>query len=212
MNWGSYLRRASGSAALIVAAALPVTVRGESLWERRDPQRAFLFFDVNARHKGDNITVLISLNTDVQNSDDRAMKKDSKADASMDLKSAISGDYGNSAGAASYDFATDSDRSFDGSAKFNSQRNFTTKVAATVTDVLPNGNMVIEGRQGVGVQGDERIMVISGIVRPFDVEPGNVVQSRAIANLRITYEGVGQEQAFVRQGFFSRVMNKLWPF
>src|SRR5262249_51268395 len=147
-----------------------------------------------------------------QNSDDREMKKESSADSKMDLSSAITGDYGNSAGEFKYDFATDSDRSFDGSASFNSQRTFTTSIGVTVQDVLPNGNMVIYGWKKIGAAGDERMMVVTGIVRPFDVEPGNQVQSKNMVQFQISYEGVGQEQAFVRQGFFSRVINKLWPF
>ena len=74
MKRRTQLTRAALSASLLVAAALPVTVRGESLWERRDPRRAFMFYDVNARHKGDVITVVISDKTSVQNSDDREMK------------------------------------------------------------------------------------------------------------------------------------------
>lgn len=212
MTSNSRLGRIAVTAALLMAAAAPSSSPAESLWERRDPRRAFLFYDVNARHVGDVITVIINETTDVQNIEDRALSKESNASKSMDVDSAATGDYGGPVGAASFNFNSDSERSFDGAARFNSQREFTTRVAATVRDVLPNGNMVIEARRNVIVAGDERILVMSGIVRPYDVAPGNIVQSRNIAQFRIAYEGNGQEQSFTRQGYLGRIMNKLWPF
>lgn len=206
------LGRAALTAAFLMATAVPGAAQAESLWDRRDPRRAFLFYDVSARHKGDVITVIINEATDVQNIEDRALSKESSASKSMDVESAATGDYGGPVGAANFNFNSDSERTFDGSATFNSNREFSTRIAATVTEVLPNGNMVIEARRNVIVAGDERILVMSGIVRPYDVAPGNFVQSRNIAQFRIAYEGNGQEQSFTRQGIFGRVMNKLWPF
>jgi len=207
-----HIRRLAAASTLLAAAIAPQSVRGESLWERRDPARAFLFYDTSARHKGDLVTVIVNEATDVQNIDDRSMSKQSSASKAMDIASEATGDYGGPIGAAAFDFNSDSERSFDGDASFSSQREFNTRVAATVTDVLPNGNLVIEGRRNVSVAGDERVLVISGIVRPYDVSPDNTIHSRHIAQWRIAYDGNGQEQAFTRQGMFSRIMNKLWPF
>lgn len=198
-------------AAFLTAACGPVAL-GESLWERRDPAKAFVFFDTQARNVGDLLTVVIDENTGVQNKENRALSKESQAAKSMDISSSASGDYGDAGGAAAFDFNTESERAFDGAASFRSQREFTTRMTASVVDVLPNGNLVISGRRNVIVAGDERILVISGIVRPYDIAPDNTIASRFIAEFRIAYEGNGQEQAFVRQGFFSRLMNKVWPF
>lgn len=206
------IRRAALTSTLLAAAASSTAVHAESLWERRDPTRAFLFYDTNARHKGDQLTVIIQENTGVENSEARAMSKESAASKSLNIDSSASGDYGGPEGSAAFDFSSDSDRSFDGDATFSSQREVSTRMAATVIDVLPNGNLVIKGSKTVVVAGDERIMKISGIVRPYDVTPGNTISSRNIAQFRITYDGNGQEQSFVRQGLFGRVMNKLWPF
>jgi flagellar L-ring protein precursor FlgH len=197
---------------LLAATFAPQASRGESLWERRDPARAFLFYDTGARRVGDLVTVIINETTDVENKEDRSMSKETTASKSMDVDSSASGDFGGPVGAASFDFNSDSERGFDGDASFSSQREFTTSVTASVTDVLPNGNLVIEGSRNVGVAGDERVLVISGVVRPYDISPGNTVHSRHIDRFRIAYEGNGQEQAFTRQGIFGRFMNKLWPW
>jgi flagellar L-ring protein precursor FlgH len=203
------IRRAALALTLLAAAA---PAHAESLWERRDPSRAFLFFDANARHKGDQLTVIIEEITGVENSEEREMSKESSASKSMDVDSSATGDYGGPVGAAAFNFNSDSDRAFEGDASFTSQREVTTRMGATVKDVLPNGNLVIMGEKHIVVAGDERIMKISGVVRPYDITPGNTVSSRNIAQFRITYDGSGQEQSFVRQGIFGRVMNKLWPF
>jgi flagellar L-ring protein precursor FlgH len=205
-------RRWAVTSLLLVASFAPATTRGESLWERRDPTRAFMFYDTGARRVGDVVTVLIDDVTNVANSDDRSMNKETNASKSMDVASEATGDFGGPVGAAAFDFNSDSERSFDGDATFSSQREFSTRVTASVIDVLPNGNLVIEGSRNVGIAGDERVLIVSGIVRPYDISPGNTVLSRHIAKLRIAYDGNGQEQAFTRQGMFGRIMNKLWPW
>jgi flagellar L-ring protein FlgH len=197
---------------LLTAAASATPARGESLWERRDPNRAFLFFDTQARHKGDIVTVIINEVTGVENKEDRGLSKETETSKSSDIDSSASGDFGGPEGSAAFDFNSDSSRSFDGEATFTSEREFTTRVAAHVIDVLPNGNLVLQGERYVGVAGDERILKISGTVRPYDISPDNTITSRDIAQFRITYEGNGQEQAFVRQGILGRMLNKLWPF
>ena len=196
----------------VAAASGGDAVRADSLWQRRDPDKSFLFYDTQARNIGDLLTVVISENTGVQNQENRALNKESEASKSMDISQSASGDFGDAEGEAAFDFNSESERSFDGGASFRSQREFTTRMTASVVDVLPNGNLVISGRKNVVVTGDERILVVSGIVRPLDVSPDNSIQSRFIADFRIAYEGVGQEQAFTRQGAFGRLMNKLWPF
>lgn len=212
MKPGLRLRRLAATSTVLAATLAPQASRGESLWERRDPARAFLFYDTSARNVGDNITVIISEVTDVQNKEDRSLSKESAASKNMAVDSSASGDFGGPVGAAAFNFNSDSQRSFDGDASFSSQRAFNTRVTASVTEVLPNGNLVIEGTRKVTVAGDERILVITGIVRPYDISPGNTIQSRSIAQFQIAYDGSGQEQAFTRQGLFGRFMNKLWPF
>ena len=212
MKKTSRSRRAALGTLLLTAAAAATPAQGESLWERRDPNRAFLFFDTQARRKGDIVTVLVDETTDVENKEDRGLSKETATSKSSDIDSSASGDFGGPEGSAAFDFNSDSSRSFDGEATFTSEREFTTRVAATVMEVLPNGNLVVKGEGSVVVAGDERVLVISGIIRPYDISADNTISSRNLAQKRITYEGNGQEQAFVRQGMLGRMLNKLWPF
>src|SRR5690606_40090483 len=65
------------------------------------------------------------------------------------------------------------------------------RMTAQVVDVLPNGNLLIEGRQTIIVNEEEQISVVSGIVRPQDIAPDNTVLSTFIADATITYSGTG---------------------
>ena len=79
-------------------------------------------------------------------------------------------------------------------------------------DRLPNGNLVVSGSRDIVVEGDLRQLVLSGIIREFDIRDDNTVSSRNVAQLRIQYNGKGAETHFVNQGWLARRLNKWWPF
>jgi flagellar L-ring protein precursor FlgH len=81
-----------------------------------------------------------------------------------------------------------------------------------VVDTLPNGNLVISGERSVGLEGDNRKLVLSGVVRSVDVSRDNVVSSQMVSNLKIRYEAdQGAEKSFINQGWLGRKLNRLWP-
>jgi flagellar L-ring protein precursor FlgH len=196
----------------LAGLALASPCAAQSLWDQRTPARAFLFHDVQARHVGDLLTLVVSETTDVDNQEQRKLGKATDASSDLGLSHSVSGILGNSSGDLAESFSSSSDRNFNGNAKFSSARAFIDQVTVTVSDVLPNGNLVISGRRRVNVDGDERDLVVSGIVRSLDVRPDNTVQSRYVSNLQIAYEGSGVEKRFTKQGWLGKFTNKLWPF
>lgn len=86
------------------------------------------------------------------------------------------------------------------------------KIAAMVVEVLPNGTMRIEGEKIIAVNNEEQVLVISGLVRPRDVNSMNEVMSTKIAHLRVDYFGKGLIGDVQSVGWFGRFVNKIWPF
>jgi flagellar L-ring protein precursor FlgH len=83
-------------------------------------------------------------------------------------------------------------------------------MTARVSDVLPNGDMVIEGVREIEINGDHQIVVLSGVVRPVDIDQNNVVLSTEIGQLRIRYFGKGLMKDNLRPGWLVRVLNKVF--
>jgi flagellar L-ring protein precursor FlgH len=196
----------------LAGMALANPCPAQSLWDKRDPAKAFLFYDVQARRVGDLLTLIIGETTDVANQEQRKLGKVTDSRSKFGLSHSASGVFGNSTGELAEDFSSSSDRNFDGNAKFSSARAFVDQMTVTVTDVLPNGNLVISGKRRVNVDGDERDLVVSGIVRYWDVRANNTIHSRYVSGLKMAYEGRGTEQRFTKQGWLGRATNKLWPF
>jgi flagellar L-ring protein precursor FlgH len=204
--------------ALLLAATVPCVLlgpvaRGESLWDRRDYRAAFLFVDSRARRVGDVLTVVVREATDIDNKEKRALNKSNDTRGSFLTKGNSSGTVFSSRSlAADFNAEVDSSRKFDGNAEFSSQRELVDRMTVTVMDVLPNGNLVIEGTRRRLISGDERVLRVSGVVRPIDIGAGNIVESQFIANFQVAYEGKGVESKFVNQGWMSRFVNHVWPF
>ncbi len=181
----------------------------QALWDRRREDFAYSFVDTRAHRLGDQLTVIILENTDVLKRDQRQMDKSSEAAFNFDFAAAGSGGAGSS---ASLNIAGDSEREFDGNARYRSAQEFSDKIAVRVVNVLPNGYMVVEGKRTQIVANEERELLLSGIVRPIDVMPDNTVRSQFVENLSIQYSGCGPESHFSNQGWAARILNRVWPF
>ncbi|MCB0328195.1 MAG: flagellar basal body L-ring protein FlgH [Bdellovibrionales bacterium] len=101
---------------------------------------------------------------------------------------------------------------FTGEGQTTRSGSLTTTIAAMVVEVLPNGVMRVEGEKVISVNNEEQVIVISGLVRPRDVNSKNEVMSSKIAHLRIDYFGKGMIGDVQFMGWFGRLVNKLWPF
>ena len=83
-------------------------------------------------------------------------------------------------------------------------------MTARVADVLPNGDLVVEGVREIEINGDRQIVVLTGVVRTTDIAPSNVVTSTAIGQLRIRYFGRGLMKDNLKPGWLVRVLNKVF--
>ena len=85
-------------------------------------------------------------------------------------------------------------------------------VSALITDIVPGGNLRIEGRRSVTINNEEQIMVLRGIVRPQDINFDNTIPSTLIADASISYTGEGVVADEQRKGWLAKVLSKVWPF
>ncbi|HWA62230.1 MAG TPA: flagellar basal body L-ring protein FlgH [Caulobacteraceae bacterium] len=85
-------------------------------------------------------------------------------------------------------------------------------IAAVVTQVLPNGNLVIQGEQEVRTNNDTRQLTVSGIVRPEDVSSANTIRHTQIAEARISYGGRGDVSQVQRTPWGSSILQRITPF
>jgi flagellar L-ring protein precursor FlgH len=83
-------------------------------------------------------------------------------------------------------------------------------ITARVSDVLPNGDLVLEGVREIDINGDRQIVVLTGVVRPYDINATNTVLSTSIGQLRIRYFGRGLTQDNLKPGWLIRILNKVF--
>ncbi|MCE2782442.1 flagellar basal body L-ring protein FlgH [Limnohabitans sp.] len=85
-------------------------------------------------------------------------------------------------------------------------------VSVTVVEVLANGNLMVRGEKQLALTEGSEIIQVSGILRPNDVSPNNMVQSRRLANAQISYRGTGDMANASKAGWGTSALLKLWPF
>ena len=101
---------------------------------------------------------------------------------------------------------------FEGSGETTRTGSLTATITARVVDVLPNGNLAIEGKREVVINDEKREILVQGIVRPRDLDYNNSVPSSMIADAKIIYTGVGIVSEKTRPGWMARIVDAIWPF
>jgi flagellar L-ring protein precursor FlgH len=181
-----------------------------SLW--RNGSRAF-FKDQRAMQVGDIMTVTVKIADNATIANETQRSRASKEDSGIT-------DFAGSkllTGTAAQVLpgrilSADGTSSTDNKGSVNRQEALTTNIAAVVTQVLPNGNLVVEGKQEVRVNFEVRELIVAGIVRPEDIQSDNTIDSSKIAQARIAYGGRGQITDVQQPRYGQQVMDVLLPF
>jgi flagellar L-ring protein precursor FlgH len=183
-----------------------------SLWETGG--RAF-FRDQRAGRVGDILTVVVTINdqAQIQNETKRSRANSDSANLTnfMGLESKLSSVLPAAVSPASL-VNMGSATSNDGKGSIGRQEQIDLRVAATIIQVLPNGNLVLEGKQQVGVNYDMRELNIRGIIRPQDVTAENTITYDQIAEARIEYGGKGTIGDVQQPRYGEQLFDILMPF
>ena len=176
------------------------------------------FFKDQRAHKiGDILTVMVTIDDTAQISNATSRSRNAKNEAGVGgvLGSIFGGMGGGVPGldvSADGSISTESGLSDGGNGSVNRKETLETRVAAVVTQRLPNGNLVIEGRQEVRVNFEVRDLIVMGIVRPEDINADNTIPSEKIAEARISYGGRGQITAVQQPRYGQQITDAILPF
>ncbi|WP_083456201.1 flagellar basal body L-ring protein FlgH [Desulfosarcina cetonica] len=173
-----------------------------------------LFSDQKAHQVGDIVTIKIvesstatnkaSTDTDRTSSMDASLEAFFNAEKKYPTDSPFFNPFSKVAGGLTSEFG--------GSGTTKRSGDLEAKIAALVTQVLPNGNLVLTGSREVLVNNENQIIQLSGVVRPRDISADNQVLSTYIADARIAYSGSGVVNNRQSTGWLSDLMMLVWPF
>ncbi len=182
---------------------------GGSIWQA---SAGGLAEDMKARRKGDTLTVVIA----------EQASASKQASTGTSRSAAISAGIPNLFGLETAGVSkmmdlsklasASTDTKFNGNGSTTRKENLSATITARVMDVLPNGNLLIEGRRNVKVNNEDQIIILDGTVRPRDITADNLINSSLIADARITYSGKGVISDRQRPGWLLNILDFIWPF
>jgi flagellar L-ring protein precursor FlgH len=199
-----------------VSLPMPAPIVSErqpnSLWKAGS--RAF-FKDQRASNVGDILTVLVNFNDKAQFNNETQTQRTTNEQDTMPNVFGFEGQLGkilpkgfNPASAVNVTGATNND----GKATINRQEQVTLEVAALVTQVLPNGNLVVQGHQEIRVNYEVRDLQVTGVLRPADISSINAVALDKLAEARVSYGGRGQLTNDQQPRYGQQLLDIVAPF
>ena len=194
-----------------------------SLYEAQSSFNGF-FIDTKARKVGDIVTVKISESSKATNSADTKTGRTSSLEAGIETLFGTEEWYRDEVldnipsklpkpdpfGNPSVKGSMTSD--FDGSGSTSRSGDLSAFITCRVTQVMPNGNLKIVGSREVLVNHETQMIILSGIIRPRDIDDDNIILSTFISGAKIAYSGSGIVNDRQRPGWLANLLNSVWPF
>jgi flagellar L-ring protein FlgH len=192
-------------------AAVNATVQAQSLWKEETSQS--IVSDKRATLVGDIVTILVQENNSATKDNNTKTSKKSGIDAAVEA-------FLYSPGASKLlthngkmpALKVKAQQDFEGGGKISNNERVTARIAVRVVDVLPNGNLVLEGTRQIAFAGETQDAVLRGVVRREDIAANNTVFSYNIADATIRYISKGTVTDNQRKGWFTKVWEKVTPF
>lgn len=185
-----------GLTALLILLALALPAWAESLWS----DQSNLFADSRPTRIGDIVTVTVAERT--------STKDEGKTDLTKTNKSEVGDGIGILDFIKKLGFGSSS--AMTGDASTERKHTLTTTITCLVTEVLPNGNLVIEGSRNVRTHEENLRLRIEGVIRPQDVGPDNSVLSDRVANATLSVEGKGSVGRLQKPGILTQILQSIF--
>ena len=188
-----------------------MTVRADSLWVTQSARS--MTGDKRAAAVGDILNIVVEENATTTKGASTKTSKSSGLDASVSTflySPAASGLLTKSGQMPAIKYGSKHD--FDGNGKIDNSEHIVARIAVQVIDVLPNRNLIVEGRRQTAFSGETQDAVLRGIVRPEDIGPNNTVFSYNVADASIRFISKGSISNAQKKGWFTRIWDKLTPF
>ena len=186
--------------------------QANSLW--RPGSRAF-FKDLRAHQIGDIVTVIIDVDdaAEIDNETTRSRENTETAAAPqlLGFESNLDEILPSAVNPSSL-LNISGKNETSGRGQIRRQERLNIKVAAVVTQVLPNGNLVIHGRQETRVNFEIRELQVAGVIRPQDIQPANTINYEKIAEARVAYGGRGHITDVQQPRYGSQLVDIFFPF
>lgn len=192
---------------------LPAVLPAGSLWNSPDNSQQSLVADRRASRVGDILTVQIQENATASSSARMATDSGSSVDAGVSqflFPPSVSG-FGTKGGVLP-SIGMEGKNDFSGGGQVNTTQRLNARAAVLVTDVLPNGNLVIAGVRRVSFGGETQHMVLQGIVNPSDISAENVIFSEDIAAATVEVLSDGEISDAQEKGWITQLYEVLRPF
>lgn len=182
-----------------------------------DNQTNLIFSDAKAWNLGDVVTILVDENASSSQTAITETSRDSAIDFGIGRLFGLPSNLGiqNFLGMGNgFNPGLDasSRKSLSGQGTTSRDGTLTATITAIVKEILPNGNFRIEGRRSVTVNNEEQILILTGIIRPQDIQFDNTISSRLVADAAITFTGMGVIADEQRAGWATRIIGWVWPF
>lgn len=177
-----------------------------------------LFSDHKAMHVNDIVTVVISETASSSNVGKKALTEADTMGLNGGIFSSTGGNstvgsaVGKLNGLGNIGFNAGSTSNYAGSGSATKNASFTTTVSARIVKVMSNGNYFITGRREIMVDDQKQIMQLSGVIRPYDIDQNNQINSAKVSDAKILYANEGDVDRSTNQGWASKMVGAVWPF
>jgi flagellar L-ring protein precursor FlgH len=183
----------------------------DSLWNEQTARS--IVGDKRAVAVGDILSIVVQENNSASKDNQTKTSKQTAVDASISsflYSPAASGLLTKKGQLPALKF--DAKNSFDGGGSINNSEKIIARISVQVVDVLPNRNLVVEGKRQTSFSGESQDVILRGVVRPEDIAANNTVFSYSVADASIKFVSKGTVTDSQRKGWFTRIWDKLTPF